>query len=107
MRRNDRSSVEEDGGLEHFADMDNAERKRADRDNVHANADILGIETTDKELLAIETNKAWAQRRSCSSGITKSAVWSGVTSLSFSSSTFVNQLGTARSVHRKDSRCEC
>jgi hypothetical protein len=61
--------------------MDNAERKGADRDDVHADADILGIQTTDKELLAIESSKAWAQRLGCSSRITKDAVWSVVTAV--------------------------
>jgi hypothetical protein len=61
--------------------MHKAERERPDRDDVHADAGILGIQTTDKELLAIETCKAWAQRRGCRSGIAKNAVRSGVTSL--------------------------
>jgi hypothetical protein len=61
--------------------MDNAERQRADRNDVHADADILGIETTDEELLTIEPDKARAQRRSCGSGIAKNAVWGGVITL--------------------------
>lgn len=69
---NDRSSIEEDGGLKHFAGMDNAESQRPYRDNVHADAGVLGIETTDEELLTIEPDKAWAQRRS---EITENSVW--------------------------------
>jgi hypothetical protein len=61
--------------------MHNAERERPDRDNVHADADVLGIETADEELLAIETSKAWAQRRSRGRGIAKNAVWSSMTAL--------------------------
>jgi hypothetical protein len=57
---NDRTGVEEDRGLKHFTRMHNAERERSDRDNVHANADVLGVETTDEELLAIEPGKARA-----------------------------------------------
>jgi hypothetical protein len=99
MGRNDRSGVEEDGRLEHFADMDDAEGERPDRDDVHADADVLGIETTDEELLAIETSKAWAQCLSGSSGIAKDAVWSGVTALSDERDTVArNELWNGKSV---------
>ena len=82
MGRNDRSSVEKNGRFEDFTRVHNTERECPDGDNIHADADILGIETTDQELFAIKPIKAWTQRCSCSSGITKSAVWSGVTALS-------------------------
>lgn len=62
--RNDRAGVEKDGGLEHFADMNNADRKRADRDDVHTDDPMFRIETTDKELLAIETSKDLAAKLS-------------------------------------------
>ena len=81
MDRQNRTGIEEDGRLEDFTRVHKAESERPDRNNVHADAGVLGIETTDKELLAIKTCKAWAQRRSCSSRITKNAVWSGMTAL--------------------------
>lgn len=77
--RNDRSGVEEDGRFEDFTRVHKAERKCPDRDDVHADAGILGIETTDEELLTIETSKAWAQRRSRGGGVAKDTAWSGVT----------------------------
>jgi len=78
---NDRTGIEEDGWFEHLTRMHNAEGERPDRDDVHADADVLGIETTDQELLAIETSKAWAQRRGRSGGIAKETAGSGVTTL--------------------------
>ena len=80
---NDRSGIEEDGRFEDFTWMHNAKGKRPDRDDVHADADVLGIETTDEELFPIETVKAGAQRRSCGSRVAKYAVWSGVTAFSY------------------------
>ena len=82
MSRNDRSGVEEDGRFEDFTRVHNTKIECADRDDVHTDADVLGIQTTDKELLTIEPSKAWAQRCSCGSRITKNAVWSDVTALS-------------------------
>ena len=81
MHGNDRTGIEEDGRFEDFTWMHNAEIQRPDRDDVHADADVLGIETTDKELLTIETSKAWAQRRSRRSGIAKQTAGSGVATL--------------------------
>ena len=53
---NDRSRVEEDRGFEHFPRVHNAEGERPDRDNVHADAGVLGIETTDL------SHESWAIR---------------------------------------------
>lgn len=38
--------------------MHKAESECPDRDDIHANTHVLSIETTDEELLAIETSKA-------------------------------------------------
>ena len=78
---NDRTGVEEDGRFEDFTRMHKAESERPDRDDVHADAGVLGIETTDEELLAIEPSKAWAQRCGRGSGIAKNTAGSGVTTL--------------------------
>ncbi len=78
---NDRTGIEEDGRFEDFTWMHNAEGERPDRDDVHAEAGVLGIETTDEELLAIEPRKAWAKRRGRRSGIVKATAWRGVTTL--------------------------
>jgi hypothetical protein len=61
--------------------MHNTESECTDRDDVHADASVLGIETTDEELLAIEPSKAWAQRRGRGSGIAKETAGGSVTSL--------------------------
>lgn len=81
MHGDDRTGVEEDGRLEHFTRVHKVEGQCSDRDDIHADADVLGIETTDEELLSIETIKAWAQCRGRGSGIAKKAAGSGVTSL--------------------------
>ena len=60
MNGQNRTGVEEDRGFEHFTRVHNTESERADRDDIHADADVLGIETTDEELFAIETVKARA-----------------------------------------------
>ncbi len=65
---NDRTGVEENGRFEDFTRVYKAESECPDRDDVHADAGVLGIETTDEELLAIEPSKAWAQRRARGSG---------------------------------------
>lgn len=78
---NDRTGVEEDGRFENFTRVHKTESECPDRDDVHADANVLGVETTDEELLAIESNKAWAQGRSRRSGITQETGWSGVTPL--------------------------
>lgn len=41
--------------------MHKAESERPDRDDIHTNTGVLGIETTDEELLTIEPVKARAQ----------------------------------------------
>ncbi len=79
---NDGTGVEEDRWLEDFTRVHNAQIECADGDDIHADADVLGIETTDKELLAIETSKAWAQRGGCGSRIAKMTAGCGVTALS-------------------------
>ena len=81
MDRQNRTGVEEDCRFEHFTRVDNAEGECPDRDDIHADTGVLGIETTDEELLAIETSKAWAQRCGRGSGIAKKAAGSGVTTL--------------------------
>ena len=83
MHGNDRTGVEKDGQFEDFTRVHNAEGERPDRNNVDADADILGIETTDEELLAIETSKARAQRRGRPGVIAKNTAGSAVTSFSY------------------------
>jgi len=78
---NDRTGVEKDGRFEDFTRMHKAESECPDRDDVDADADVFGIETADQELLAIKTIKARTECGCRSSGITKSAVWSGMTAL--------------------------
>jgi integrase len=51
--------------------MHHVEGERAYRDDVHTDTGVLGIDTTDEELLAIEISKAWAQRCGRGSGIAK------------------------------------
>ena len=80
---NDRTGIEKDGRFEDFTRVHNAEGERPDRDDVHADAGVLGIETTDEELFAIETSKAWAQRRGRRSGIPKYAAGGIVTTLRY------------------------
>ena len=50
----DPAGIEEDGRFEDLAGMNDAESERADRDDVDADDGVLGIETADKELLAVE-----------------------------------------------------
>jgi hypothetical protein len=78
---NDGTGVEEDGRFEDFTRVDNAEGECPDRDDVHADAGILSIETTDEELLAIETSKTRAQCDGRGSGIAKNAAGGGVATL--------------------------
>ena len=59
---NDRSGVEEDRWFEDFTRVHNAESECPDRHDIHADADILSIETTDEELLAIEPLSRVASR---------------------------------------------
>jgi hypothetical protein len=67
----DRTGVEENRGLEHLTRMHKTERECPDRDDIHADTGVLGIETTDQELFAIKPNKARAQRCGRGSGIAK------------------------------------
>jgi len=60
MTGNDRTGVEKDGRFKDFTRVHKAKSERADGDDVHTDAGILGIETTDEELLSIEASKAWA-----------------------------------------------
>ncbi len=79
--RNDRRGVEEDGWLENFTWVHKAESECPNRDDIHTDAGVLGIETADEELLAIKTSEAGAQRLGCGSGFTKKTTGSGMTSL--------------------------
>jgi len=82
MDRQNRTGVEEDRGFEDFTRMHKAERECPDGDDVHADAGVLGIETTYKELLAIKTIKARTECGCRGSGIPKNAAWSCVTAFS-------------------------
>jgi len=96
---NDRTSVEKDRRLKHFTRVDKAERECPDRDDVHADAGVLGIETTDQKLLAIKPGKAWSQCRGCRSGITKKPAGSSVTTLRHKRDTVPrNELWNGKSV---------
>lgn len=67
----DCTGVEENRRFEHFARMHDAECERANRNDVDADDRVFGIKTTDDELLAIESDKAWTQRGGRGSGITE------------------------------------
>ncbi len=49
----DSAGIEKDGRFKNLAGMNDAEGERADRDDVDADDGVLGIETADKELLAV------------------------------------------------------
>ena len=53
VRTNPGRSVHEDQGFEHFSGMNNGQRQGADRDDVHADNGMLGIEPADQELLSV------------------------------------------------------
>ena len=53
----DPAGIEEDGRFEDLAGMHDAEGERADRDDVDADDGVLGIQTADKELLAVKSGK--------------------------------------------------
>ena len=63
VRGDDRTRVEEDRRFKYLAGMHDAERERANGDDVDADDRMFGIETTDHKLFAVESDKAWAQRR--------------------------------------------
>ena len=53
----DRGAIQEDGRFEDFAGMHDAECQGADRNNVHADDGVFGVETGNEELLAVESGK--------------------------------------------------
>ena len=75
----DSGTIQEDGRFEDFARMDGAERQGADRNDVHADDGVFGIQTGDKELLTIETVKEWTENGGGAGGIAddKRPIWTG------------------------------
>jgi hypothetical protein len=57
VRADDGGAIQEDSGFEDFSRMHDAERQGTERNNVHADDGVFGIETGDEELLAVEPGK--------------------------------------------------
>src|SRR5262249_41576080 len=54
--------------LKNFSRMDNRQGEGANRDNIHANDPMLGVETADHKLLSIQTGETRSEQGSCRSG---------------------------------------
>ncbi len=57
------TGIHEDQWFEDFAGMDNRQVQRARRDDIYSDELVLGVQTTDEELLSVQTVKQWPEDR--------------------------------------------